>query len=291
MKLLMTGGNGQLAYDLCAKARLESVDFYAPTREQLSITNVDAIKQIVEQYQPDFIINTAAYTQVDLAEKEAAQAIGVNAQGAMLLAEVCEKHGIPLLHMSTDYVFDGKSTIPYCETDGVSPLNQYGYSKWQGELEVVKHASRAIILRVSAVFGVHGHNFVKTIMRLAEEREELRIVSDQITCPTPAAAIADAIFRMIQSPHWGIYHYCGAPAVSWCDFAKKIIDIATSRLSSMRQLKIQHIIPVNTVEYPMAAMRPSYSVLNCQKIESTYGIMPANWEKGVEDVIAQLYTA
>jgi len=284
-KILMTGGNGQVAYDLIRVLQAKNIEYIAPSREELDITEPTLINNLLNHFKPDAVVNTAAYTRVDLAEQESALANAVNRDGAKYLAIACFKAKIPLLHLSTDYVFDGTQTIPYVESSLPKPLNVYGMSKWQGELAIQMHCEHMMILRVSSVFGIHGNNFVKTILRLAKEREVLRIVTDQTICPTPAKEIAETILKMLFHPHWGIYHYCGAETTDWHTFAKLIVENArTLHLP----LNVKHIEAITTAEYPLPAKRPHYSVLNCQRIADVFDIQQPDWKQGLTDVITKL---
>lgn len=292
MKILITGANGQLAWDL---KRLANPPFYtvlAPNRVDLDITDPKAIASIIDDFKPDVVINTAAFTQVDQAESESTLSYRVNGDGAKFLAIACAKTGCMLLHLSTDYVFDGKQTRPYQETDVVAPLNVYGDSKWRGEEAVRQHCERHLILRVSSVFGVQGNNFVKTILRLATTRESLRVVADQTMCPTPAAAIAETLLllaqRLTEQAQWGTYHYCGAEPTNWFQFANAILTHARRH---HWLLKTQEISAISTAEYPTAAQRPLYSVLNCDKLKQTFGITCPPWQSGLYDVIDTLSSA
>lgn len=287
MKILITGGGGQVAYDLKQFAKLRKLDFYAPPREELSVLDIETVHTAIEEYQPDFVINTAAYTAVDRSEKESGYAFTVNFFGAKHVAIACEKLNCPLIHLSTDYVFDGTARRPYLETDPTNPVNVYGESKLRAEEFIQEFVTKFIILRVSAVFGVHGNNFVKTILRLAREKEELRVVSDQVTCPTPARAIAETVLKLCENPTWGIYHYCGEKETSWYDFARKAIAIG----GEYESLKVKTIHPIPTTEYPTPAKRPAYSVLDCEKIKKTFGVTQPNWEEGLQHVIKTLSTA
>ncbi len=286
MKILLTGANGQIAYDL-QRIAARSFNLLALTRQQLEIADLTAVSHVMQQFKPDVVINAAAYTQVDLAENNHEQVYASNVIGAKNLAIVCEQQQCPLMQLSTDYVFDGQAQMPYVETDLVAPINYYGISKAQAEQEIQKNCEKSSILRVSAVFGVHGNNFVKTILRLAKEKEELRIVADQISCPTPAAAIAETLLKMCVELPQGIFHYCGAPAVSWYDFARTITQCASASMS----LQIKNIHAIPAVEYPTSAKRPAYSVLNTKKIQSVLGVDQPQWEIGLNDVIKTLYPA
>ncbi len=283
-KILITGAQGQLAYEL---EQLAQHSVIALTRAQLDITQYDAVQKAVDTYQPDVVINTAAYTKVDAAEHNSEQAYAVNCLGAKNIALACEKNQIPLLHLSTDYIFDGSKNTPYLETDPASPINIYGKTKWQGEEAVRSHCEKHIILRVSAVFGQHGQNFVKTILRLAQEKETLRVVADQTMCPTPARAIAEALFTIITMPRWGTYHYCGLPAVTWYDFAKRIVQLAKEQMP----LHIKELEPITTADFPTAAKRPACSVLDCTQFEKNFGPIRPHWELGLKNVITTLSTS
>jgi len=285
-KILITGGHGQLAYELIALAQQQKHQMMAPAREQLDITQQSGVQEIVDTFQPDVVINTAAYTKVDQAEQDIQQAYAVNCEGVKNIALVCAHNHIPLLHISTDYVFAGNQTRPYLESDTVSPINIYGKSKWQGEEAVREHCPQHIILRVSSVFGRHGQNFVKTILRLARERELLRIVADQTMCPTPAKAIANTLLRIMAMPYWGTYHYCGTEAVTWYDFTKAIIYQAKQQMV----LPLKQLDPITTAEYPTAAKRPAYSVLDGSLFEKTFALQCPDWRTGLDDVITALST-
>lgn len=285
IKILITGGQGQLAYELVQLANQHQV--IALTHQQLDITNPSAVQQVFDTYQPTIVINTAAYTKVDLAEQNSEQAYAVNCTGAKNLAIACAKIPIPLFHLSTDYVFDGTKNSPYLETDSVSPINTYGMTKWQGEEAIRTHCSQHIILRVSSLFGHHGQNFVKTILRLAQEKETLRIVSDQTMCPTPAYAIAETLLKIINKPQWGTYHYCGLEPATWYDFANLIVQFAKKHIA----LKVKQIEPIATTDFPTAAKRPAYSVLDCTQFEKNFHIKRPHWQTGLKNVITALSTS
>lgn len=289
MKVFITGSNGQVASELLRLANSTEFTVFAKSKQELDITQREKVFETIKNLQPNIVINTAAYTQVDQAEESIETTYTVNRNGAKHLAMACEYFNIPLLHISTDYVFNGAKKIPYIETDAVSPLNIYGKSKWEGEEEVRNHCSRHIILRTSAVFGVQGINFVKTMLRLSQQNEIIKVVNDQTICPTPAAAIADALWKIcksIQTNHkWGTYHFCGDQAVTWYDFARMIITEAHPYLPVLTR----DIQPISSKEYITRAQRPSYSVLDCGRLENNFGIEAANWHKGLVDVITRLY--
>lgn len=272
MKTVITGANGQVAFELQRLAGVREV--VALTKEQLDISQSVEIINIIK---PKLVINVAAYTQVDHAEKNPEAAYAANCEGAKNLAIACEKINCPLIHLSTDYVFSGEKAAPYLETDTASPLNVYGASKWEGEQLIRQYCENHMIVRVSAVFGVHGNNFVKTMLRLAREKPSLRIISDQVICPTPAHEIAKMLWSLSKENAWGTYHYCGSESTNWYEFAKKILPDTI-------------IEPIATLEYATAALRPKYSVLDCQKMQKTFNIPQPDWQKGLADVIHELST-
>ena len=287
--LLVTGGNGQLAWDLKQHSISHNIDLTALPHKQLDITSKSSIEAAIKEYKPSIIINTAAYTAVDQAEKEPEIAYQVNRDAASLLAANCQKHEIPLIHISTDYVFDGESNKPYLESDQPNPINTYGKSKYQGEIEIRNNLSQHIILRVSAVFGYHGHNFVKTILRLSTQQKELKIVADQTTCPTPAADIASVCLEISNiisqgKAHWGLYHYCGNEPTSWYHFAQTIIEEA--KLS--QNIIAEQITAITNTNSSNLAKRPKNSVLNCGKIYRTFGIKQRPWRLGLTQMIQAL---
>lgn len=290
MKILLLGANGQVGRELPEAVRLSNkkdIEVIALDRHALDITRQAAVRQSITETQPSLVINAAAYTAVDKAEQEPAIAFAVNRDAPGYIAKACANAGIPLLHISTDYVFDGEKQGAYDEDDDVNPLSVYGRSKWEGEEAIRNNLDRHIILRTSWVFGVYGRNFVYTIIRLARQREELRIVNDQHGGPTPANAIAGALLDICRRianggfNRWGTYHYCGQPQTTWFHFAKAIVDAGKNK--SDYQLK--HIYPISTAEYPTPAQRPKNSVLNCDKIRNAFGIEPADWSDGLRAML------
>jgi dTDP-4-dehydrorhamnose reductase len=284
-KIFITGGNGQVAYEIARLLQEQHVEFFAPTHAELDITQQSAVSVAIERFRPDAVINAAAYTKVDLAEQDIQQAYAVNQIGAQNIALACATMQCPFLHISTDYIFDGKQDVPYLETDLVKPLNVYGASKWAGEVAVQESYPQAMILRVSGVFGVQGNNFVKTMLRLAREREILRVVADQTICPTPANAIAAAILIMLLNPKPGVYHFCSAEVTNWHAFAEAVVQNA---VALNQVLAVKNIAAITTADYPTAAQRPNYSVLDCHKIFQTFVIKQPDWRQGLNDVISQL---
>jgi dTDP-4-dehydrorhamnose reductase len=281
-KILITGAQGQVATALCQHELAQHFNIQACTRVQLDITSPASIHQMITQCSPDIIVNTAAYTAVDKAEQYTEQSLLANHIGARNLAMACQQLQIPLIHLSTDYIFDGTSSSPYTEENAANPINQYGESKWLGEQAIRSQCEQHVIVRVSGVFSEFGTNFFKTILKLAAEREELRIVADQITCPTYAGHIAGAIFSLLNRElKWGTYHYCDQYAVSWHEFASTIIQEA----KLYKPLRVKTIHAISTAEYPTAAKRPAYSVLACNKIKNTYNIQQAEWKHAVKQLI------
>ncbi|HVE44994.1 MAG TPA: dTDP-4-dehydrorhamnose reductase [Gammaproteobacteria bacterium] len=273
-KICITGSQGQLARAVVQHASGKPFTCIPLTRSQLDITQYSAIEEAFAIYQPDIVINTAAYTAVDQAEAQQAVCHQVNTLGASYLAMVCQTRNIPLIHLSTDYVFSGDQHTPYREEDMPNPCNVYGLSKLQGEQAIQQYCEKHLILRVSGIFSEHGHNFVKTIQRLVKEKKELRIVADQITCPTQASDIAKTLLRLCeQQASWGVYHYCSTPPISWCQFAEYII----AQYKKTEQVITEDIIAISTAEYPTPAKRPRYSALDCTKIQSHFGISQPSW--------------
>lgn len=239
------------------------------------------------------MINCAAYTAVDKAESEPDIAFKVNRDGSANLAIACNKLNIPLLHISTDFVFNGNSKHPYSENDLADPLGTYGRSKWEGEQAIRLHHSKHIIIRTAWLFSIHGNNLMKTMLRLAHEREEISVVHDQFGCPTWTGDLADALVTIVlklknkeKFNHWGTYHFCGAGHTTWYGFTCAIVD-ETLKYES---LKLRTITPITTEQYPTPAQRPAWSVLNTEKITSVFGIDPLPWKKALSEVIKMLYT-
>ena len=285
MKIVLTGANGQVGREIVLRAAHRSV--LAFSRNALDITDADAVEHELADCGADLVINAAAYTAVDRAEQEAEQAYAVNRDGVSHLAVTCARLHIPLLHISTDYVFDGSKSEAYLEDDPIAPLGVYGASKWEGEKAVRNILERHIVLRVSWVFGTYGHNFVKTILRLARERDELRVVDDQHGCPTYAGAIASVLLNMADrisndgEVPWGTYHFCGSPATTWHGFAQAIVEQARIR----EKLKTRLIVPIVTADYPTPAARPANSVLDCTKLRKCFGIESTPWQQGLEAML------
>jgi dTDP-4-dehydrorhamnose reductase len=259
-------------------------------RTQLDITDDVAVRKYLRRKSWRLLINTAAYTAVDRAEDEADSAFAVNEQGARNLARACGEAGIPMIHVSTDYVFDGTLRRPYREDDVAAPLGVYGQSKWQGEQAVRQTLPQHVILRVSAVFSSHHHNFVTAILQRARQRRPLRVVADQRTCPTAAADIAETIARIASQTvqtnpfAWGTYHYCGRPETTWSAFADVILAMARQQDPTVAL----EVTPITTGEYPTRARRPANSVLDCAKIERALKISQPYWRQELARVVPAL---
>lgn len=285
-KILITGGDGQLACALRNHLLAHEFQITACSRAEIDITKLSSVKKAIDHYSPDILINTAAYTGVDKAEHEIEQAMGVNHLGAQNLAIACEKYQIPLIHLSTDYIFDGTKTCSYLEDDKANPINIYGKSKWLGEQAVREQCEQHIILRVSGVFGEYGNNFLKTMLHLALKRKELCVVDDQITCQTYTGDIAGALYAIVKNPHhWGTYHYCSADSFSWHQFAMAIIEEAKKH----RKFQVEKIQAITTAEYPAAVKRPAYSVLDCGRIKKDYEIRQPLLRTAIEKTLAGIY--
>ena len=286
-RILITGGSGQVGH--CLKAQLEGcTELSVPDSSALNIADRRSVRQAVETFRPDYIINAAAYTAVDKAENDAERAFAVNRDGARHLAEAAEAAGATMLHISTDYVFDGAGGAPYDEAAPTAPQNIYGASKLAGEQAVLAACRHAVVMRTSWVFGAHGQNFVKTMLRLGRERDSLGIVADQYGAPTAAADIAAALITIVRrhmpeqlEERAGIYHYCGSPYASWFEFAETIFAEAAAQGVLA---KIPAVKPIATADYPTPAKRPADSRLDCGKIRTVFGIGPCDWHSALSDL-------
>ncbi|MFZ3153174.1 dTDP-4-dehydrorhamnose reductase [Pseudomonas sp.] len=290
MRVLITGAHGQVGHELMrlVPAGFEAIGLGSA---ELDIADAAQVTAVVERVQPQLIINAAAYTAVDRAESEPERAYAVNRDGVAYLAVAAERLGVPLLHISTDYVFAGDATTPYDEQDATAPSGVYGASKLAGELALATGCSRYMILRTSWVFGAHGNNFVKTMLRLGRERDELSVVADQQGCPTSAASIARALWTLAQQYHdsgalqWGLYHYSGMPACSWHGFAQEIFAQA-HELCMLPRVPVVH--GISTTQYPTPAKRPAWSVMDCSRLQQAQQITPADWRDELRAVLLEL---
>ena len=289
MKILITGAGGQLGKNLSGISQL-SYDVFALDRQALDITDFQSVEKVLSEIHPDCVINAAAYTAVDKAEIEPEPAFNVNRDGPANLAKVCSLLDIPLIHVSTDYVFSGNKSSPYVETDEVKSINVYGESKWLGEEAVRDNCQKHIILRVSWVFGFYGNNFVKTIQRLAREREELRIVNDQVGAPTSTENISKVLLHIVEKIRmpgfygYGTYHYCDGPATNWFEFAEAIVN----ETKQYEDLFVKTITPITTKEFPTPAKRQKNSRMDCSKLKTQFGIEQYFWQTALKKMVKDL---
>jgi dTDP-4-dehydrorhamnose reductase len=287
MRFLLLGGAGQVGQELRSLPLPSGIEVFAPTRQELDLCDRSKIAEILAAKRWSGVINAAAYTEVDRAESDKESAFVVNATAPAALAKETARRSIPLIHISTDYVFDGKKSGPYEEDDEVAPLNIYGRSKLDGEQAVRATNPQHIILRTSWVHSPYRKNFVKTILRLAAERDRLSIVADQRGCPTAASDIAKTCLELAmacaaapQRTSYGTYHFAGAGEASWFEFATAIVEIASGRAG-----RSPEILPIRTSDYPTAAVRPMDTRLNCAALKRNFGRTPRPWREGLESTI------
>lgn len=293
LNVLITGAKGQVGAELIKTAPTDFTVIGLGS-EQLDITDQQGIQSVMADYKPNLIINAAAYTAVDKAESDADTAFAVNEQGVAYLAQAASAANISLFHISTDYVFAGTAHSPYKETDPVNPQSVYGASKLAGEQVLASTLKKHIILRTSWVFGATGNNFVKTMLRLGKERDELSVVADQHGCPTSARSIAKVLWQLAQlyvdegSLAWGIYHFSNSPACTWYDFANEIFAQAVTAGLLDKQPTLH---PITSTEYPTPAQRPAWSVLDCHKIDNLLSIKHENWQDQLNNLLEELARA
>jgi dTDP-4-dehydrorhamnose reductase len=286
-RTLLIGKNGQVAWEL-RRALAPLTRLTTLGSPELDLACPDSIRQAVHSAQPQIIVNAAAYTAVDKAESEPDLAMKINGAAPGILAEEAKKTGALLVHYSTDYVFDGTKCEPYLETDVPNPLGSYGRSKLAGEQAVLAVAGPHLVFRLSWVYGARGKNFLLTILRLAAEREVLRVVNDQIGCPTWSRLVAEAttlaLARFLtdgdRAALAGVYHLASSGVTSWHGFAEAILTLMPAE-----KRKCAAVTPITTAEYPMPARRPAYSVLGCDKLERTFGLRLPHWEVSLNQVI------
>lgn len=279
INLLVTGSSGQLGQ--CLKQLLLSatdISCYFAAREDLDITNSDELQRFFSDHNFDYCINTAAYTNVEKAESEQKEAFLINAEGAYSLAKACKKDNVVLLHISTDYVFDGMAKTPYQEQDPTNPLNVYGASKLKGEQHIVDTWNKHFIIRTSWLYSQYGHNFLNSMLQFAKQKKALTITTQQKGTPTNANDLAQVLVTIIKTGNarYGVYHFSNQGEATWYDFAEAIFK-ATGEIDTVNLAKTEH--------YATFAKRPSYSVLNCNKLKDTLGITYRNWEDSLKQII------
>ena len=288
MKVLVTGAKGQVGSELILEGEERGLEMLATDRDELDITQPNAIKKMIKEQKPDIVINAAAYTAVDMAESEPELAYTINRDGPAYLAGACAENNIPLIHISTDYVFDGQNEGVYAETDTPNPKCIYGKSKLEGELAVESILEQYIILRVSWVFGANGNNFVKAMLRQGKEQDVIKVVADQHGGPTWAGAIAATLLSLLKRwgdgevISWGTYHYSGQPATTWLGFAKAILEQAEGLGLIEKRPRVESI---TTDEFPTPVRRPMNSVFDCQKIALKLQIKQPDWRVDLRPVL------
>jgi dTDP-4-dehydrorhamnose reductase len=287
--ILVFGSGGQLGQELTAAARASQTPLTGLSRAEVDIADRHAVDKALADLMPSLVVNTGAYTKVDRAETDEEEAFRANATGPETLALACAAAGLPLIHVSTDYVFDGTKAGAYRESDPIAPLGVYGRSKVAGEEAIRRHQPQHVILRTSWVYGIYGANFLKTILRLASERDELRIVADQTGCPTATADLAAAILTAAHAIAQGraingTYHFAGAGVTTWHGFAACIVDAQAPYTG-----RAPRVIPIRTEEYPTPARRPANSELDSSLFARTFGYTARPWTEAVDHAVAQLH--
>jgi dTDP-4-dehydrorhamnose reductase len=287
-KVAVIGRSGQLAQALQTAASSHAVAVFARGRPDLDVTDSHAVGSFLDETRPDVVINASAYTAVDKAEQECELAFRINAEAPLKLAELCRDRERPLVHISTDYVFDGTKHSAYVEDDAVAPLNVYGRSKVAGEDAVRGAHSLHLILRTSWVYGAYGHNFMRTMLRLGAERDQVAVVTDQHGCPTHAPDLAAAILRIVPrlagasgDAPWGTYHLAGNGDTTWHGFAAEIFHLAAAR-----GMRVPELRAITTADYPTPAVRPRNSCLDCDRFASTFGFRLPPWQSALEACLA-----
>jgi len=284
-RIFIAGERGQVAQALGRAYKLRSDNVVMVGRSNISVTNESHLLSAVVAFNPDLVINAAGYTAVDKAEDDKEAAFAVNRDGAAFVAAAAKAAEVPVIHLSTDYVFDGRKQAPYRETDPTNPINVYGESKLAGEIAVASRSSNYVILRTSWVCSPIGHNFVKTMLRLARDRDEIAVVDDQWGCPTFAADLAAVIISIgdtlasadDRSRFYGIYHASGAGETTWCRFAREIMAQSAAKGGPACRVRA-----IASSEYPTRAKRPAYSCLDCSKIKRVFGMSPPGWQASLE---------
>jgi dTDP-4-dehydrorhamnose reductase len=279
IRIVVTGTQGQVVRSLLETAPARDVEVVAVGRPLLDLAEPTAILPAIAETAPHVLVSAAAYTNVERAESESALALAINAEGAGALAASANTLGIPVIHLSTDYVFDGRQAVPYRETDPLNPLSAYGRSKAQGERAVAAANPQHVIVRTSWIYSPFGRNFVKTMLALAERQDEVTVVADQIGCPTAAAEIAAGILAIARQlatgagdGRYGLFHMAAAGSASWAEFAAAVFALSAERGGPSAR-----VIPISSADYPARAMRPANSRLDCAKVAAVYGISLPHW--------------
>ena len=281
MVVIVTGANGQLGQSIqFIASKHQNIEFVYTDFQELDITNIENCKEVFSKHKPNYCINTAAYTAVDKAESESEKAHLINVVGAENLAKICKENNVVLVHISTDFIYDGKKETPYTELDIPNPTGVYGQTKLDGEKAIQQVWEKHFIVRTSWVYSQFGNNFMKTMLRLASERDTISVVNDQIGTPTNAVDLAEALIKIVteysklNTEHfYGIYNFSNEGQCSWYDFAKKIFEINNISIN---------LLPIQTTSFPTPAKRPSFSVLDKTKIKKVFGIEINNWDNSIE---------
>lgn len=289
--ILVFGGGGQLGRELVRAAAAKNTPLRALARSALDVSDASAVGQALQDFGPSLVVNAAAYTKVDLAETEVAAAERANGTGPRVIATACAAAGVPLVHISTDYVFDGRKDGAYVEGDAIVPLGVYARTKAEGEVAVRDTLAEHLILRTAWVYGEFGHNFLKTIVRLAQQRDELLVVADQRGCPTSTRDLATAILRVAprlaaEGAAWGTYHFAGAGATTWHGFAERIVA-AQASLTGRRP----RVVAITTADYPTRARRPANSTFDCSKFARVFGFSARPWTEEVDEITVAVVEA
>ena len=295
MKMLLTGKNGQVGFEL-QRALAPLGEVHAVDSSDCDLANADALRALVRHVQPQVIINPAAYTAVDKADEQADLAMAINGIAPGVMGEEAARLGASVIHYSTDYVFDGNKDAPYIEADRPTPISAYGRSKLAGETALQEATDRHVILRTSWVVGAHGNNFAKTMLRLAAERDSLNVVNDQHGAPTPAALLADLTAHLIRQLQqsgsstfpFGLYHLAASGETSWYEYARFVLACAEHNGPGTLQVKAGDVCPIDSSRYPTRASRPANSRLDTQKFQQTFGLRLPPWQEGLRHILDQI---
>jgi len=277
MKALVTGAGGMLAHDIVPCLLKQGYEIHAPPHSMLDVADIGAVKCIVDDFKPSFIINCAAYTRVDEAEKQEQRAFMVNAFGLQNLCILCQEHDIPLVQFSTDYIFDGAKPGPYTIYDEANPINTYGRSKLLGEKYILWLLDKFYIIRTSWLFGLHGKNFIENMLELGQKQKQVSVVTDQKGCPTWTQHLAEATISLIKTGRYGIYHITNSGATTWFEFAREIF-----RLSGMST----EVLPVTSEKFPRPATRPKNSVLDPFPLSQVLGRDMPSWQEALKEYLS-----